>query len=301
MWLVDKASLKCHALSADTAGVENPNKITSNYARGHDRLSGCRDEGGFTLIELLVVILIIGILAAIAIPAFLSQKSKAYDSSAKTVAQTAQTAAETYATENGGELRKHQPDEAQRNRAVAEHPEPPRQATPSSRVAKGTTTTVRSHGDRDEHRRQIHGQAPGKPAPWNTSARAGQNKNAPGKVEAIDAAGQLKHGIAAVDQTPMEATFAGVLGAIVGSFLNVVVYRLPRHESLVTPASHCPRCGTPVKPYDNIPVLSWLLLRGHCRSCGAPISPRYPLVEALTAALCVGRRARARHRRRRSR
>ena len=65
------------------------------------------------------------------------------------------------------------------------------------------------------------------------------------------------------------ATFAGVLGAIMGSFLNVVAYRLPRHESLITPASHCPGCGTPVKPYDNIPVLSWLLLRGHCRSCGA--------------------------------
>ncbi len=84
------------------------------------------------------------------------------------------------------------------------------------------------------------------------------------------------------------ATLAGVLGAVFGSFLNVVVYRLPRHESLVTPASHCPGCGTPVKPYDNIPILSWLLLRGHCRSCGTPISPRYPLVEALTAALCVG-------------
>ena len=84
------------------------------------------------------------------------------------------------------------------------------------------------------------------------------------------------------------ATFAGVIGAIFGSFLNVVTYRLPRHESLVTPASHCPNCGTPVKPYDNIPMLSWLLLRGHCRSCGEPISPRYPLVEALTAALCVG-------------
>ncbi len=86
----------------------------------------------------------------------------------------------------------------------------------------------------------------------------------------------------------MEATFAGVLGAVFGSFLNVVVYRLPRHESLVTPASHCTNCGTPVKPYDNIPVLSWLLLRGHCRGCGAPISARYPLVEALTAALCAG-------------
>jgi leader peptidase (prepilin peptidase)/N-methyltransferase len=84
------------------------------------------------------------------------------------------------------------------------------------------------------------------------------------------------------------ATFAGVLGTIIGSFLNVVAYRLPRHESLMTPASHCPGCGTPVKPYDNIPVLSWLLLRGHCRSCGEPISARYPIVEALTGTLCVG-------------
>ncbi len=84
------------------------------------------------------------------------------------------------------------------------------------------------------------------------------------------------------------ATFAGVLGAIFGSFLNVVAYRLPRHESVIAPASHCTRCGTPVKPYDNIPILSYLLLRGHCRSCGAPISVRYPLVEALTAALCAG-------------
>ena len=84
------------------------------------------------------------------------------------------------------------------------------------------------------------------------------------------------------------ATFAGVFGAIVGSFLNVVVYRLPRHESLIAPASHCPGCGAPVKPYDNIPVLSWLLLRGHCRACGEPISVRYPLVELMTGVLCVG-------------
>src|SRR6478609_3387211 len=87
----------------------------------------------------------------------------------------------------------------------------------------------------------------------------------------------------------MEAvTLAGVFGAIFGSFLNVVAYRLPRHESLIAPASHCPRCGTPVKPYDNIPIISYLLLRGRCRSCSTAISPRYPLVEAITAALCVG-------------
>ncbi len=84
------------------------------------------------------------------------------------------------------------------------------------------------------------------------------------------------------------AAFAGVLGAIVGSFLNVVAYRLPRHESVIKPRSRCPRCATPVKPYDNIPIISYLLLRGHCRSCGERISPRYPIVEALTGALCVG-------------
>jgi leader peptidase (prepilin peptidase)/N-methyltransferase len=86
----------------------------------------------------------------------------------------------------------------------------------------------------------------------------------------------------------MEAATAGILGAIFGSFLNVVVHRLPRHESVVSPPSHCPTCGTPIKPYDNVPILSWLALRGHCRGCGGRISVRYPLVEALTAALCAG-------------
>jgi leader peptidase (prepilin peptidase)/N-methyltransferase len=86
----------------------------------------------------------------------------------------------------------------------------------------------------------------------------------------------------------MEATFAGVLGAIVGSFLNVVAYRLPRRESLIAPASHCPSCNAPVRPYDNVPILSWLLLRGRCRSCKARISPRYPLIEAGAALLCIG-------------
>jgi leader peptidase (prepilin peptidase)/N-methyltransferase len=84
------------------------------------------------------------------------------------------------------------------------------------------------------------------------------------------------------------ATFAGILGAIFGSFVNVVAYRLPRHESLLGPASHCPACGAPVKPYDNIPILSFVLLRGHCRNCSETISPRYPLVEALTGLLCAG-------------
>jgi leader peptidase (prepilin peptidase) / N-methyltransferase len=75
----------------------------------------------------------------------------------------------------------------------------------------------------------------------------------------------------------------GVFGAVLGSFLNVVIHRLPRGESLASPGSRCPRCGTPVKPYDNVPVISWLVLRGRCRHCGAPISARYPIVELLTA------------------
>jgi leader peptidase (prepilin peptidase)/N-methyltransferase len=85
----------------------------------------------------------------------------------------------------------------------------------------------------------------------------------------------------------MPITLAALGGLIIGSFLNVVAYRLPRGESLATPGSHCPSCGTPIKPYDNVPVLGWLLLRGRCRSCGERISARYPLVEALTAALAV--------------
>jgi leader peptidase (prepilin peptidase) / N-methyltransferase len=78
---------------------------------------------------------------------------------------------------------------------------------------------------------------------------------------------------------------AALGGLIIGSFLNVVAYRLPRGESLAHPPSRCPSCGAPIKPYDNIPVLSWLLLRGRCRSCRAPISARYPIVEAVTGAL----------------
>jgi leader peptidase (prepilin peptidase)/N-methyltransferase len=81
-----------------------------------------------------------------------------------------------------------------------------------------------------------------------------------------------------------EIAFAAPLGAVVGSFLNVVIWRLPRGASLVTPGSHCPACERPIAPYDNVPVVSWLVLRGRCRRCGGRISVRYPLVELLTAA-----------------
>jgi leader peptidase (prepilin peptidase)/N-methyltransferase len=78
-----------------------------------------------------------------------------------------------------------------------------------------------------------------------------------------------------------------VIGSCIGSFLNVCIYRLPKDLSIVSPPSFCPQCRTPVRGYDNIPLLSYLLLRGKCRSCGAKISGRYPLVEALTGTFAV--------------
>jgi leader peptidase (prepilin peptidase)/N-methyltransferase len=75
----------------------------------------------------------------------------------------------------------------------------------------------------------------------------------------------------------------GVLGAVIGSFLNVVIHRVPLGESIVFPGSRCPECGTDLAPWDNVPVVSWLLLRGRCRHCGTAISARYPAVELLTA------------------
>jgi leader peptidase (prepilin peptidase) / N-methyltransferase len=79
----------------------------------------------------------------------------------------------------------------------------------------------------------------------------------------------------------------GLVGLVAGSFLNVVAYRIPAGKSVVTPRSACPACGHEIRPRDNVPVLSWMLLRGRCRDCGAPISPRYPIVEAVTAVLWV--------------
>lgn len=80
---------------------------------------------------------------------------------------------------------------------------------------------------------------------------------------------------------------AALFGLVIGSFLNVVIYRWPREESIVMPASHCGSCGAPVKPYDNIPLVSYAALGGRCRSCRAHIPLRYPAVEALTGALFV--------------
>src|SRR3954471_24958828 len=81
---------------------------------------------------------------------------------------------------------------------------------------------------------------------------------------------------------------AALVGLLVGSFLNVVAYRLPRGESLVHPRSRCPGCGAQIAAYDNVPIVSWLLLRGRCRHCGEAISARYPLTEAGLGVLWAG-------------
>ena len=85
--------------------------------------------------------------------------------------------------------------------------------------------------------------------------------------------------------TAVTAAFSGLLGLMIGSFLNVVIWRVPRGESVVRPPSHCPHCDHQLAPLDNIPLLSWLALRGRCRHCGGPISARYPAVELTTGVL----------------
>jgi leader peptidase (prepilin peptidase)/N-methyltransferase len=87
--------------------------------------------------------------------------------------------------------------------------------------------------------------------------------------------------------SPAPFVLAAVLGAVLGSFANVVIYRVPRGESIVAPGSRCPHCHEPIRAWDNIPLVSFILLRARCRHCGAPISARYPLVEVLMAVLTV--------------
>src|SRR5437764_262668 len=92
-----------------------------------------------------------------------------------------------------------------------------------------------------------------------------------------------------VDELPPNAlrVIALFLGLVWGSFLNVVIHRVPRGESVVRPGSKCPACGKPIRAWDNVPVFSWLILRGKARCCGVKVSPRYPIVEALGAAASI--------------
>ena len=87
---------------------------------------------------------------------------------------------------------------------------------------------------------------------------------------------------------PVVVVFAGIWGAMLGSFLNVCVYRLPRNESVIRPASHCPGCGKPIAWYDNVPLVSFLLLRARCRHCGARISAQYPAIELAVGVIWAG-------------
>ena len=89
------------------------------------------------------------------------------------------------------------------------------------------------------------------------------------------------------DLGPFLLAAAGVAGLMVGSFLNVLVHRLPRGESIVSPGSHCPACGAPVRAFQNVPVISWIALRGRCAACRAPIAIRYPALELANAVLWV--------------
>ena len=86
----------------------------------------------------------------------------------------------------------------------------------------------------------------------------------------------------------MTIAFSAFAGLLIGSFLNVIAYRVPAGISVVRPPSSCPRCGAEIRAIDNIPIISWLVLRGRCRSCGQPVSARYPAVEAATAAVFGG-------------
>ncbi|HOP40700.1 MAG TPA: prepilin peptidase [Geobacteraceae bacterium] len=88
-------------------------------------------------------------------------------------------------------------------------------------------------------------------------------------------------------QMTIVSVFVFIVGAVVGSFLNVCIYRIPRDESIVFPASHCPACGAGIRPFDNIPLLSYLVLRGKCRACGNRISWQYPAVELISALLTL--------------
>src|SRR2546427_12962483 len=101
----------------------------------------------------------------------------------------------------------------------------------------------------------------------------------------------MHEGLSLVLSPPFGWVFATVFGALWGSFFNVAIHRLGREDArlrdLVRPPSHCPRCKTPIRARDNVPVFGWLLLRGRCRACGEPISIRYPLVELAGAGIAV--------------
>ena len=229
-----------------------------------------REERGVTLVELLVVLIIIGLLAAIVIAAFTNQQDKAHDADAKTHARSAQTAMESFYVD----MKTY----AGVTRADLEEQQTSLKDASSLAIVTATIERVRDRG--------LLGPRPTRSRSGSTDCRPARS-SVPARPPTPAGASQAGSGSAAVEATAPELVLLGFCGAAFGSFVNVLAYRLPRRESIVKPRSRCPGCGTTIRSYDNVPIVSWLLLRGRCRDCGMRISVRYPLVEAVTAALFV--------------
>ena len=226
-------------------------------------------ERGVTLVELLVVLIIIGLLAAIVIAAFTNQQDKAHDADAKTHARSAQTAMESFYVD----MKSY----AGVTRADLEEQQTSLKDASNLAIVTATIERVRDRGllglDQPGH---VQG-ASAADRHDRAYLLARQHRRVPAGRDLVGA----------VEVTAPELVLLGLCGAAFGSFVNVLAYRLPRRESIVKPRSRCPGCGTTIRSYDNVPIVSWLLLRGRCRDCGMRISVRYPLVEAVTAALFV--------------